>query len=82
MHWGNHASRNEESAMSKVQAFLLRKRNVAFATRILLDTIYPREFSEIHLLSYFGLDKTLHWLLTNARPNYTLLFGTHGVCTV
>jgi len=68
--------------MSKVQAFLLCKRNVAFATCTLLDTTHQRYctgFSEIHLLSYLGLDKTLHWLLTNAGPNYTLFFGTHGV---
>ena len=72
VHWGHHACGNEETTLDMVQEFLSRKPNVAYATTILLTHmrhgledygLAQAEFGEIHLLSFFGLARTMNQLL-------------------
>ena len=70
VHWGHHARRNEESTSDIIQDFLSHKPNVVCATAVLLQHnnkgyYQPcrTDFGEIHLLSFFGLEKTISELL-------------------
>ena len=67
-HWGHHALTNEEATFNMVQTFLSCKPNVAYATALLLDVqhgyrLHQTDFGEIHLLSFFGLGRTISQLL-------------------
>jgi hypothetical protein len=73
VHWGYHARRDEETTLDMVLEFLSRKPNVAYATTILLAEgldsgswdygLGRTDFGEIHLLSFFGLGRTMSQLL-------------------
>jgi ankyrin repeat protein len=72
LHWGHHARRNEEATLEMVQTFLSRKPAVAWAIAVLVEqgvdeysTSARTDFGQIHVLSYFGLQKLIHQLLKN-----------------
>jgi hypothetical protein len=73
IHWGHHAHTTEETTSNMVQKFLSHKPNVTFATALLLNFDWQHglqeykwhwsNFSEIHLLSFFGLGRAIRQLL-------------------
>ncbi|KIM87085.1 hypothetical protein PILCRDRAFT_64497, partial [Piloderma croceum F 1598] len=72
LHWGHHARRNEEATLEMVQTFLSRKPAVTCAIAVLLKQEVDEysmstraDFGQIHILSYFGLQKLIHRLLKN-----------------
>ena len=73
VYWGHHARSNEESTSDVIRDFLSHKPNVAYATAVLLEHNYRwhalrTDFGEIHLLSFFGLEKAMSELLKNRHP--------------
>ena len=75
-HWGHHAHGNVEDIVKETVVQLLQKKqNIAFAIQVLLSRsdffrgdyrlMFKGQFSVMHLLSYFGLEKMICHQLEN-----------------